>query len=258
MGRANGESPGQHFFSRSKVELMGIVISLLIAISHAAWSVWGYLQGAKIDLLPPEIVLINYEKYSNETYVRFSIVLAYTNTGQIGHSAAIRREAVQYEIGDKTFRQKWQSFVVTDSKERQDTTCCPKQKLSFEKRDLAAPFVVSSGSAVSHETYFAPSPRRCPNNQADCKQKYKDFISKENFEKLIGSGKKGKSTKIKFIVEGEVVGAEPVTEICEVEIDNSIHEALECNGWASIPCRRVDASGPTLTRFSHHLSNVMS
>jgi len=88
----------------------------VVAFASVAYQVAEYFRGARVQIFPPEQILIHGEKNADgQTYVRYAARMSYINSGDIGYNAVVDRESPQVQIGGRTYRQIWQSFVHSGS-----------------------------------------------------------------------------------------------------------------------------------------------
>lgn len=211
------------------VALLALLIAVVTGIVQIFWAI----RGNDAELIVPRQVLINYEARSDgREYVQFSAIMSYTNAGNTGYNETIIRELMRYTIGCESYTQVWQKFVQTE--ERRD----PEKGISrvdIIEKNVAAPFVVKARESASHETYFAPAQQKCENNRvAECV--YKNFVTKDEFRRLIDGVE-----EITFLFAAEIPNKKRETVACKVEVNDSLRNLLDHNGWAGPPCWEVEA-----------------
>jgi hypothetical protein len=145
---------GRLFISR-KLDVIAIV-ALLLALITAGGQLYSFWSGAKPKLLPPDQVFI----WKDTSYTdgmaraRFGASLIYVNSAEKGYGAIIRRELFYVTIAGKHYEQGWDEFVTFDG-------------FKATKPNPAKPFSVDGGDSQSHETAFAPWPKRCAVSSAN-------------------------------------------------------------------------------------------
>ena len=230
------------------------LIALLISIGHAAIGLFFFLQWPDIQLFAPATVLINYERFGDgECRVRFAAVMAYLNPSRGGHNVLITEERLEYTIDGMTdtYVQKWQKFIRSDSKSIENSSTVEQQDcgkgsnntrvLDIVDVDIASPFILPAKNSVSHETYFSPSHKNCPEDSDDC-NKLGNFVKADVFENLI-KGKKGEGNRsITFKFISEIVDHEDAVVSCKLTVDKGVIGWLEIRGWTSARCWTPESS----------------
>ena len=128
--------------------------AFIISLGGVIYQVTDFFRGAKVTLIPPEQLLIRTMKYDNENrYIVFSLPIAYVNSGGTGHNAVIKKELISVKLAGQDYSHSWQLFINTWSEGK---------KLVFDKQKKGAnAFVLNAGSAVAHETEYAPRKEKC-------------------------------------------------------------------------------------------------
>jgi hypothetical protein len=194
-----------------------------LALLSAAYQLFGFLRGFDVALFRPEQVLVVFDDYGNSRQVtRIHARMAYINLGQAGYNAALAKERVLFTLGDRTYEQVWQIFQSFDA---DGTELVPH----FESD--ARPTAIGAGSAISHETYFAPHPTQCLADADDC-DRWINLLSPNEFIALLKD-----QTSIKFTFVAELFGGDSVTAECTIEVDAELFSLLAVNGWAAPLCR---------------------
>ena len=206
--------------------------AFLLGLGGIVYQVSGYLRGPDLELFAPRQVLFHYEeREQGRPLIRFSAILAYTNTGQIGYNTAVRRELLKYSIASKEFYQVWQRFVETDERysEGKGTGI-----LEIHTKSIASPFPVNAGGSVSHETYFHPASTLI--DKGDKKRlDYSNFVTSERFDVMIGKvGDEPISVLFEFIAE--VPGSSPSRAACRVQINDDLRKWFMHRRWIAPRC----------------------
>lgn len=204
-----------------KTDLLALT-ALILALAGILFQLVGYFRGAEVKLFRPEQVLIVFDAYSDgQEYVRINARMAYVNTGQPGFNATVRRESVRFGLGGVTYEQIWQDFQGFDSKGKQIVP-----RLGSD----AKPEPVMAGSALSHETYFAPHPVRC-DPSTPC-ETYRNFLDWNRFVTLVAREK-----RLEFEFVGEIYGeSQAKVARCSVDLDDNLIIHLTLHRWAAPVC----------------------
>ncbi len=167
--------------------------------------------------------MIVFDRYQpNLRVVRMHSTMAYVNQGQLGYNAAIAQgDGFEFELDGQTYEQVWQTFQGFDVKEN---------KLVPHFTSDAHPVPVAAGSAVSHETYFVPQPKRCGPDRTTCK-KWENLITAADFlVKLDGK------SELTLNFSAFPYGSEPVSQSCTISLDEDFFSNLGINGWDAPLC----------------------
>ena len=216
------------------VDIVAVGAFVVAAITGIA-QLHNALRGNELALFVPSKVLIKFEELSNgETYVRFSAIMAYTNTGARNSGATVHRELLQYTMGEQVYAQEWQRFHQTDLS---IDDASGSYEIKMIEKGIAAPFVVTAPGATGHETYFAPAQQRCEND-GDIECVYKNFVARDEFVRLIAG-----IDKIVFVFRADVIGDRTQIVACQVAVDDHLRDTLNGNGWATPACWEVEEPG---------------
>lgn len=196
--------------------------AFLLALLATLFQIYGYLRGPKVKLFPPEQVLFIADRYSDNLHViRINARMAYVNSGDPGQNATIRKERVRFTFGEKTYEQTWQAFQTFDN---------VGTKLIPYFRGEARPVPINAGSSISHETYFAPHPIRCPVDNPKCK-KWENLINLPDFLKGVAGLK-----PLELSFYADIFDKKTEVARCKVDIDNDLLESLISFGWYAPRC----------------------
>jgi hypothetical protein len=183
------------------------VAALLLALASSAWQVVGYFQGAKVDLLLPDLIEI---RNSPQGYTTVNAQMSYVNSGRAEYSAVIQRESVQVRIhstnvanqASRSFKLEWQSFIITK----------PEQPNVISTSDDAHPFVVSGASGISHQTSFYPRIQYCKGCPPAA-----NFLS---WKDLLSTA--AKTDRLDFEFTANVFGGNRIAKSCTVKVDEGM------------------------------------
>lgn len=206
--------------------------AFILAFAAVAYQVAEYFHGAQVQLFPPEQILIHGEKSADgQNFVRFAARMSYVNSGDIGYNAVVGRELLQVQIGGRTYRQTWQSFIHSGSADG--------QALSLGEVVEAAPTPIDGGDALTHETYFAAWPINCKGAAGTDCAPYTNFMTWDSF---LGSIKPG--DVLKFDLTANIFGKGPQMVTCTVDISDSLIAQLKTtsNQWSAPSCREALSS----------------
>jgi len=208
-------------------------IGSFLGIVSAAILIGGYIfdlfnEPNLIFLKPEKVLLRNYKFDPNGVgYLRVATPMSYINEDNFGKNSIIAKETVSYDYYDKNILQTWNTFETFQEDE--------KQQLHSIKSEEIGPFLVNSRSAVTHNTYFAPSVINC-SKEPNCKPdanfvKFSDFL-----EYLENSLKQQNNTSLIFNYEVKVYEGESISSTCNILIDSLQFQRLKQFGWVSLAC----------------------
>jgi hypothetical protein len=201
------------------IALTGFVLALAATLHQFS----GYLRGPVVKVFPPEQVVIYAQKFgaANTEYVRFTAAMTYVNSGQPGYNAAVKNEAIRYNLTGKWYEQKWQELGSSGSKDN---------VLLWEKSGDAHPFSIDAGSAESHETAFAPRNVRVGERE-DPTTRSRNYLKWDDFTAGV-SGLK----EFEFTFVSDIYGQTPVRTKCTVYLTNTLISTLKTRKWISPSC----------------------
>jgi hypothetical protein len=205
-----------------KTDLLAFA-ALLIALSSVIYQIHGFFKGPDVKMFPPEQVFIKAFSYYQGAgfYVRFGARLAYVNEGRLGYNDVLRKESMFFSLGGKEYEQTWQAFESFDLKENE---------LISHHISNAHPIPINAGSAVSHETYFAPWPVRCPKAVQKC-DKWKNYLKWDDFVKKLESVQ-----ELTFRFKSETYSGSTLTTECTIDIDEAFIKGLKKRKWHAPSC----------------------
>ena len=207
-----------------KADLLTFV-AFILALIATGTQFTGFIRGAQVQLFAPEQVTLVLEEnpVDRKPYLRIAARMAYANTGRMGYNDTVHREQVEFSLGNKPYRQPWQS--------EQQITTDEKGELLQKYLDEAGPFPIVAGSSVSREVYFAPFPERCGNNTLDCDE-LEMFITPDVAVPFIYDNK-----VMKLTFKSDLLGQRtPLTSKCEIDIGPDVAWNLTFKKWVSLPC----------------------
>jgi hypothetical protein len=198
------------------------VIALVLALGSSAWQAVGYLQGAKVDFILPELVEI---RASREGWMTVNAQMSYVNTGRAEYSAIVQQELVRVRVHGKgpagqvprRVELYWQSFITTDY--------AGKNELRTDED--AHPFVVPGASAVSHQTSFFPRSIYCQG----CNQ-YANYIK---WDDVVQETWHGDSLEFEFLAR--IFDGTIKKKKCVVPLDDRMRAFMKKNRWYSRVCQ---------------------
>lgn len=230
MTEKNGNTNSQESW---RVPLLGFKIekkadfialtAFILSLITGFYQFFGYYNGAQVVLFQPPQVTIIFSTYSDGiSYVRLGARMAYVNKGHVGYNAALANERVSFTL-DRTYEQTWQEFKSFSYDSN-------KRVLIPHFISDAHPEPIPAGSAVSHETYFAPHPVHCHKSDTNC-IKWKNLITKEKFLNLLGTVK-----TLEFKFQSDIYGERSVYVTCTLAVDSDLVGNLAINEYTSQPC----------------------
>jgi hypothetical protein len=208
-----------------KTDLVALT-AFFLALAGILYQFLGFLHGAKVELFRPEQVLIVAHSYGGKSaHMRIGARMAYANTGQPDYNATVERESVRFSLGGVTYEQAWQSFQGFDYEGT-------GQRLVPRYSGDASPVPVMAGSAISHETYFAPRPIRCgPGVPGRC-DVYRNYLEWDRFIVLIAHER-----RLELELVADLYGdRHPKRVRCTIDLDDDLISQLVRHRWASPPC----------------------
>ncbi len=248
-GDAGAESSAEKERSLSNTELLWNFLGLQVArkteiialaaftlsISTLLWQLINYSLGAVVRLFPTDQIVItatdklgrNYSGQDN--LLALIATMAYVNDGDTGHNAVIRREYIDFSLGDRHIQHRWYEFGSSDVKDG---------KLTFERKSEAHPFAANAGSAIGHETLFTAW-------EIDCEQMAKGCDPGGNFVKWDDFLKTIKTTnQLTFSTSADVYPSKRVTAACVVRLRDWEIKVIESEQWLSAACTDVNNAQP--------------
>ena len=214
-----------------KTDILALA-AFLIALGGVLVQVIGFFRGSELELFSPYHVLVHYEDPKDcESLVRFSAVMAYTNTGQVGYNGIVQRELLKYTIGSQSYVQVWQKFIESDEEHLEGRNT---GELSIKPVGIAAAFAVNAGDSKSHETHYYPAPERLASNP-NGRMSDRNYISKAEFENMIGvKGHAPLSMLLEFVAETSRDNRLVVA--CRIRLDDGFREVIRSEGWTVVRC----------------------
>jgi hypothetical protein len=206
--------------------------AFILAFAAVGYQVAEYFRGAQVQLFPPEQILMHGEKSADgHSYVRFAARMSYVNSGDIGYNAVVGHESLQVQIGGKTYRQAWQSFIHSSSPDG--------QTLSLGDILEADPMPIDGGNALTHETYFAPWPVNCKSAVGTACSPDENFLTWEDF---LGNMKEG--DVLTFALVSNILGGKALTVNCTVDVNGAMLAQMKNspNQWSAPACQEALAS----------------
>ena len=203
--------------------------AFVISITQLIYSLYGFMSGPRVRLYPSEQILMKVVEYPRAgRYLMLNTRMAYVNTGQPGNNTAIGKETISFRIlgndGEwRRYEHQWQRFESFD---------LVGTSLRSIKSEPAIPVPINAGSAVSHETSFAP--RSVPGKEGA--DKWKNFLPWEDFIAALNRMESHGIRRLEFTVTAEILGKKPISTTYEVDLDRNLIDRLTRETWASPAC----------------------
>lgn len=215
-----------------KTEIIALV-AFMLSLGGVMWQVVNFARGAVVRLFPSDQVVLtavnklgrNYAGQDNNLALIAS--MAYSNEGDVGHNAIIRREFIEVEFGNRTVEHRWYEFGSSDLKDG---------ALDFKRDSEARPFPVIAGAAVSHETLFAAWEIDCTAEEVKNCDGRANFVKWEDFLKAVKT-----DGKVKVTTKSIVYPAKEITASCEIRLRPWEIGYLESDQWLSVSCIEIGA-----------------
>lgn len=197
------------------------LIAFLLSIASVASQAYFFFQGPRISLQPPDMVVFykGEQGVDGRSYLKISSRMTFVNSGQPGFNDAISKEYAVVDLAGKMYLLFWKDFVSTDAVEK---------KLVVQKKEDAAPVVVTAGSAVTHETSFTPTYTPLKNDKPGA-----NFLEFAEFEKMAIA-----TAEIRVTLGYETFSGLKGGVRCSLVVDARFKDYLR-NGWANPTCRRA-------------------
>lgn len=172
-----------------------------------------YVTPPKIVTTSPEQVLFRSVNSPSGELVRFAAQRAYVNRSRKGGSGVLTGEAVRVRVGeiDITHRGQYHGDFVREDlpEEERHSSPVPWAMVQQDKRGMH-PLVIEPGSAVSHETDFAP---RMPKI---------NYLTIQSFTAAFTA-----AGRVDFCFIGELYEDDCATSSCFVEVSKGLLTSLE-------------------------------
>ncbi|MCK1369393.1 hypothetical protein [Bradyrhizobium sp. 62] len=225
-----------------KTEIIALV-AFMLSLGGVLWQLLNFARGAVIRLFPSDqIVLTTVDKLGKnypgqDNNLALIANMAYSNEGDVGHNAIIRREYITLAMGDRKIEHRWYEFGSSGLK---DGT------LEFKRESEARPFPVSAGSAVSHETLFAAWEVECPDRDKSCNSRG-NFVKWDDFLAAVKA-----DSRLVIMTRATIYPSKNVTTSCEIRLRSWEIDLLQKEQWLSAACtessseNRVERKPPLL------------
>jgi|GEM_PF-2129255 len=202
-----------------------------LSISTLLWQIINYTVGPVVRLFPTDQIVItatdklgrNYSGQDN--LLALIATMAYVNGGDTGHNSVIRREYLDFSMGDRRVQHRWYEFGSSDIQ---------NGNLTFKRDSEAHPFAVNAGSAVSHETLFAAWEIDCEPAMKQC-DPGGNFVKWDDFIKTIMT-----TNQLSFSASADVYPSNRVTAACVVRLRDWEIKILEKEQWLTAACTDLD------------------
>jgi hypothetical protein len=208
------------------------VAALLLSLSGIIYQIFTVIQGADVELIPPEQVVLKVESFNNEKYLNFIIPIAYLNTGNTGNNAIIKNEEIDIHLDNKgKYSHKWIYFVFTYSE---------KDELKEEDRKPAHSFVVNAGEAKAHETVFVAYPEYFVDKSSNPNKNFLKLITFLNcYESLLSENPISDFKELKLTIRSEIIGDSNKLVECILRISKHSLDQLRDRkrGWTILSCK---------------------
>lgn len=216
-----------------KTEIIAL-IAFVLSVSGLLWQVLSYTRGAVVRLFPTDQIVItsadklgrNYSGQGN--LLAIIATMTYVNDGDVGHNAIIRREYINFSLGNRNVEHRWYEFGSTDLKD--DT-------LAFDRKSEAHPIPVIAASAESHETLFTAWEVDCEQAAAAC-DPAKNFVKWPDFISAIKA-----ASQITLTTSADVYPSKRVSASCVLRLRPWEISILETKQWLSAVCTETSAEG---------------
>jgi hypothetical protein len=224
-----------------KTEIIALA-AFVLSVSSILYQIFNYARGAMVVLFPSDQIVItatdklgrNY--LGQENLLALIATMAYVNNGDTGHNAIIRREYIEFSLGDRRIQHQWYEFGSSDVKDG---------KLTFNRDSEARPSSVAAGSAVSHETLFAAWEIVCDSREPGCNPvgnfvKWGDFLNTIATTKLLS-----------VTTRAEIYPSKQLTASCMIHLRDWELKILQDEQWLSAACTDVSGQASIKGRYSH-------
>ncbi|MCG2671279.1 hypothetical protein ACFPFP_30545 [Bradyrhizobium sp. GCM10023182] len=214
-----------------KTEIIALV-AFMLSLGGVLWQVFNFARGAVVQLFPSDqIVLTTVEKLgknyrSQDNNLALIATMAYSNEGDVGHNAIVRREYITMTFGDRTVEHRWYEFGSSDLKDG---------ALEFKRDSEARPFPVNAASAVSHETLFAAWEVDCGEGDKKCDPRG-NFVQWDDF---LAAAKA--NHKLVITTKAIVYPSTELTASCEIKLRQWEIDVLQTDQWLSATCSQPGA-----------------
>lgn len=221
-----------------KTEIIALV-AFVLSVSGVLWQVFNFARGAVVLLFPSDQVVLtsvnklgrNYPGQDNNLAMIAN--MAYSNEGDVGHNAIIRREFITFSVAGHDFEHRWYEFGSSDQKDG---------KLEFDRKGEARPFPVNAGSAESHETLFTAWEIECGEADKSCNPRG-NFVKWDEFLAAVTA-----NGRIAITTKATVYPSKLVTASCEINLRPWEIKVLETEQWLSATCNEISAGAQFVRR----------
>lgn len=207
-----------------KTDILALA-AFLLALGGVVFQTYHFFRGASVTLFSPEqitLVAYRYKAPDGPVHLRIASRMAYVNAGQMGYTAVIKRESVRFALTGHVYEQYWQAFTALDAE---------GQALKTNFQSDAHPQPIEGGSAVSHETYFAPRTVPCRKEDSGCRSG-RNFLTLDDFVKSVAPGR-----ELKFELRAELYGDKNQQAACTVNLGEDVLRKLREKGWVAPRCK---------------------
>jgi hypothetical protein len=212
-----------------KTEIIALV-AFVLSVGGVLWQVLNFARGAVVQIFPSDQVVLTTVNKLGRNYpgqdnlLALIANMAYSNEGDVGHNAIIRREFITLSFAGHEVEHRWYEFGSSDQKDG---------AVNFDRKSEARPFPVNAGSAESHETLFTAWEVECADTDKNCNSA-KNFIKWESFLEAVKS-----NGRIVVTTKANVYPTRTVTASCEVRLRPWEITILEAEQWLSATCNEV-------------------
>lgn len=198
------------------------IIALILAVLSSAWQLLGYLGGAQVDLILPELVEI---RASKAGWTIVNAQMSYVNTGRAEYSAVVEQEFVHLRVlgrepqaqASRSVDLFWQYFITTDYFARNE----------LRTNEDAHPFVAPGAGSVSHQTSFFPRSQYCN----ECKP-YANYLSWSDLLHELEQ-----SDRLEFTFVAKIFNGETIKKFCVMPVDDRMRMLMKKNRLHTRECR---------------------
>jgi hypothetical protein len=215
-----------------KTDILALA-AFILSITAALVQLSAFVLGPDVVLVPPEQVTILCVQHAGVEQAHFSTTFAYVNKGELGYNAAVAAERLKVNLKGRSLDYRWanlETLYVARGTQDADATLCERPaaaKLARANVQPAAPFAINAGSAVSHETTFAP-------RSSDKGDPNQNFVTWAKFIELLETGR-----ELSFELIADVIEQKKVVFRCRVDVARAL-PGLKEKGWSAPSCWPID------------------
>jgi hypothetical protein len=212
-----------------KTEILALA-AFVLSMSGVLLQVIVFARGAVVTLFATDQIVMTATDKLGRNYtgqdnlLALIATMAYTNDGDTGHNAVVRREYLTFSLGDRHIEHRWYEFGSSDVQDG---------SLIFKRESEARPFPINAGSAVSHETLFTAWEIDCEGLAKGC-DPAGNFVKWDDFLKIVRN-----KNVLSFATRAEIYPSKSVTAACVVRLRDWEIDVLERQKWLSAACTEL-------------------